>query len=145
MITSTLVADGERPAFSIKAKDNFDQNGYFFGSAYGFNISEFTVFTLNAALAFLDGELAANGSYKKLSSTPGGATNEEPAKDFHVKSIGDTVGLSLGAVLKGRFSEGLSYTLGINGNSYDFKNKDVEVTNFSESVLRFSAGLSYRF
>jgi len=124
---------------------NFKQDGYFLGSAYAFNITEHSVVTLNTALAVLDGEFDSRGTLLLSASIDGepveGFEPEEAGYDFD----GNTIGLNLGVALKGRIVEKLGYTLGVNGYSYDFDAKEKDVVDLSESVLRFSAGLSYQF
>ena len=125
---------------------DFKQSGYFLGGAYAFPINEQTAITLNAALAFLDGEYDVRRHSIQVSSI----NDSEETDDSADKYGGDTVGLNLGVALKGHLSESLDYTLGLNGYSYDFelRNRDefesVETPKISESVMRLSAGLSYQ-
>ncbi|RUM95004.1 MAG: hypothetical protein DSZ28_00275 [Thiothrix sp.] len=124
------------------------QSGYFLGGAYAFPISEQTAITLNAALAFLDGEYDVRFLSVRVSST----NDSEETDDDAARYDGDTVGLNLGVSWKGRMFESVDYTLGLDGSSYDFdfENRDefesIETTpKISESVIRLSAGLSYQF
>lgn len=126
-----------------KRNSSFTQKGFFFGSAYAFNISEHTFFSLTAALAVLNGEDSTRGAVDYVIDVNGDKTTE--TIDQVSDSDGDSVGLNLGASFKGRIVENLGYSLDMNGYSYDFKNSNSEESDFTETVLRFSAGLSYRF
>ena len=90
----------------------------------------------------LNGENRSHGSIDFVTDVNGDKTTEtiEQGRDYD----GDSVGLNLGASLKGRVVENLSYSLDMNGYNYDFNTSNSEGSDFSESVLRFSAGLSYR-
>jgi len=126
---------------------DFKQSGYFMGGAYAFPISEQTAITLNAALAFLDGEYDVRIHSVEVSSI----SDSEVPNDYAARYDGDTVGLNLGVSWKGRMFENVDYTLGLDGSSYDFelKNRDefksIETPKISERVIRLSAGLSYQF
>jgi len=126
-----------------KTNSSFKQKGFFFGSAYAFNINEHAIFTLTAALAALNGKNSTRGAIDFVTDINGDITTE--TVDQSGNSDGDTVGLNLGASWKGRIVENLSYSLDMNGYNYDFNSSNSEDSDFSETVLRFSAGLSYRF
>ena len=91
----------------------------------------------------LNGENRSHGTIDFVTDVNGDKTKAtvEQARDYD----GDSVGLNLGASLKGRVVENLSYSLDMNGYNYDFNTSNSGGSDFSESVLRFSAGLSYRF
>jgi len=141
-----------------KYSPSFKQNGFFFGGAYAFPVLKHAVVTFNVAFAILEGKydsrntLSIQGvdSEGELLLDPDDGT---PIFDDTVKRgvdhSGDTVGLNFGASWKGRIGERVGYSLGINGYSYDFDNKSGDEGKFladlSESVLRFSGGLSYQF
>jgi len=126
---------------------NFTQSGYFVGGAYAFSVSERGTVTLNAALALLDGKYGYHeNSVIELNS--GTSNDDEYAPVFK----GDTAGLNLGVAWKGRMFEQVDYTLGLDGYSYDFEfdsivneGEKVEAPKISESVMRLSGGLTYRF
>jgi hypothetical protein len=126
---------------------DFKQSGYFLGGAYAFPINEQAVITLNAALAFLDGEYGVRRHSIEVSSV----NDSEETEDYSDKYDGDTIGLNLGVTWKGRMFESVDYTLGLDGYSYDFdlENRDefesIETPKISENVMRLSAGLSYQF
>jgi hypothetical protein len=128
-----LFANGKRSL-------TFKQDGFFAGGAYALNVSEHSVVTLNAALAVLDGKYNSGGD---LELQRPGSQETLPVR-LGDDNDGSAVGLNLGAVWKGRIAKSFSYMLGVNGYSYDFdaKNSGADV---SESVLRFSAGISYQF
>ena len=132
---------------SGKRSIDFKQDGYFLGGAYAFIIGEHAVVTFNAALAVLDGKYDSRGD---IDITAAATVNGTPVSSTESTALGfdfdgGTVGLNLGVAWKGRLVESLSYALGVNGYSYDFDAKEKEVADLSESVLRFSAGLSYQF
>ena len=142
--------NGDYPSkFTAKGKRNVDfkQDGYFLGGAYALNIGEHAVITLSTALAFLNGIYDSRGDIdmKLVTDLNGTPITTENSFKLGFDHNGDTVGLNLGAAWKGRISDYLSYTLGINGYSYDFDAKEKGVPDLSETVLRFSAGLAYRF
>jgi len=126
---------------------DFKQQGYFLGGVYAFPVSEQTVITLSAALAFLDGEYNFSSHSVGVSDNGEGTPSEH---SFANVSEGDTKGLNLGVTWKGRLSERLDYTLGLNGYKYDFDFQNVDSgrtadPKLAESVTRLSTGLSYRF
>lgn len=127
-----------------KGSNSLKEKGFFFGGAYAFSISEHTSFSLTAALALLDGEYNQRGAINVENYLNGDKTLEA-IEDLSFNSDGDAVGLNLGASWKGRIVENLSYSLGIDRYNYDFSNSGNEGSDFSETALRFSAGLSYRF
>jgi len=146
-IDENLTVEGTSVKLRGSGKRNtaFKQDGYFFGGAYAFNIGKRVMITLNAALAVLDGKYGSDGS---VTLTSPDAPDLEVPVDLGNKHDGDTIGLNLGAALKGRMNEKFGYTLGVNGYSYNFDAKSSEenpAPDISEKVLRFSAGLSYQF
>ena len=128
-----------------------EQDGYFVGGTYAFPVGNNSAITLNLAVAFLDGEHSS--AFRLETDTP------DNVQKRHFK--GDTVGLNLGVAWKGRLYGQLSYSLGVNGYNYEFDGTETENYSpedkpdeiiplehdqtLSESVLRFSAGLSYEF
>ena len=138
--------------FSVTGKGrrrtSFKQDGYFIGGVYAFNIGGFAVISLNAAVAFLDGKYDSRGSLDtEMSATVDGQQVDVPVDptDIGTDHNGDTTGISLGAAWKGRIGKSVGYSLGVDGYSYDFEAKQENIADLSESVLRFSAGLSYQF
>jgi len=130
-----------------KTNNSLKENGFFFGGAYAFSINEHTSFTLTAAVALLDGKYIERGTVNDEFYINGDKTTEE-IDDIIANNDGDAVGLNLGASWKGRIVENLGYSLGVSSYSYDFNaasKSDEIVSDFSETALRFSAGLSYRF
>jgi hypothetical protein len=127
---------------SGKRNTAFVQDGYFIGGAYAYPVGEHAVLKFNAALAFLDGKYGSNTVIVvSLPDNPG-------VIDIRSKHKGDALGLSLGVTWKGRFSNHLGYSLGVNGYSYNFNANTSESNpgpDVAESVTRFSAGLSYQF
>jgi len=150
--TETLTQDDEitHPGehFRIKRRgkgnNSLKEKGFFFGGAYAFGINEHTSLTLTAALAVLDGEYNQSGAIN-FEEYINGEKTREAIEDLNINSDGNAVGLNLGVSWKGRIVENLGYSLGVNRYSYDFSASNDEVSDFSETALRFSAGLSYRF
>ena len=151
--TDTFTTDSsDGPGFDSekelgKRNVDFKQDGYFFGGAYAFGISEHSVVTLNAALAVLDGKYDTRGS---IVDEEDALEDDFPdSSEIGFFSDGDTVGLNLGVTWKGQIDNNFSYTLGLSGYSYDFdadiKASENPAPDLAESVLRYSAGLSYRF
>ena len=135
---------------------SFEHDGFFFGGAYALPVLKHAVVTFNAAFAILDGKYDSRRDVNLKGVDSQGTvlldSNGEPINtdiQLGVKNNGDTVGLSLGASWKGRIGEKAGYSLGVSGYSYDFKDKSGQegdfIADLSESVLRFSAGLSYQF
>jgi hypothetical protein len=123
-----------------------EQDGPFVGANYGWRIEQGEVLdgtlALNLSAAYLDAEITSTFESRFIGlQSPGGLT-------------GDTVGITAGVTWvsklieptgQGLFANGLNYTLGIDGYTYDFED-DVDVgTEFSETVVRGSAGLSLPF
>lgn len=117
---------------------DFKQSGYFLGGAYLLPIGEHTAITLNAAVAFLDGEFDYRVHSVEASSIDGPVKQDDSATNLG----GDTAGLNLGIAWKGRMFESVDYTLGLDGYSYDFvfkkldKFESIESPEASESVIR---------
>jgi hypothetical protein len=131
-----------------KRRTSFKQDGYFIGGVYAFNIGNHVIISLNAAVAFLDGKYDSRGSLETdATATVDGEQIDVPVPSSNIGTNhdGDTTGLSLGAALKGRIGERLGYALSVDGYSYDFEANQEYIADLSESVLRFSAGLSYQF
>lgn len=137
--------NGNRISGSGKRNTAFKQDGFFIGGAFAFSFREHAVITLNAALATLDGKYNSLGDIEVVVTDSNNEVLSSGESPVGVNFDGDTVGLNMGAAWKGRIAERLSYTLGVNGYSYDFDAKEKDVADLSESVFRFSAGLSYQF
>jgi hypothetical protein len=121
---------------------DYVQNGPFIGGTYGWRIQRGGwldgVLALNLGVAFINGEIDQGTAAQKIK--------------------GDTIGLTLGFGWTGRllegpglFPNGLNYTLAIDGYQYNFdadeksKPGEIQGADFSETVLRFSAGISVPF
>ena len=136
---------------------SFKQDGFFFGGAYALPVSKYGAITFNVTFAIFDGEYDSRNtlSIQGVDSEGTLLLNSDGTPVFDetvprgVNHSGDTVGMNFGAFWKGRIGEKVGYSLGVNGYSYDFENSSSEEGKFLadlfESVLRFSAGLSYRF
>jgi len=153
-----LAFDEKLPGVAVtgsgKREVDFKQDGLFFGGVYVLPIGNYSGLSFSAALANFDGEYDSRGDLTMNILAEG---EDVPDKNTYPTGIlfdGDTLGLNLGVSWRGRVVENLNYTLGIDGYSYDFDAKKVQkltdgtssvAADLSESVLRFSAGLSYQF
>lgn len=117
---------------------DYEQDGPFIGGNYGWRIRETGTLALNLGVAFVDGEIKT--------TSPGGDTP---------KITGDTVGLTVGLSWTAPLPilENFNYTVGVDGYNYDFEADEVDATDdaafqgadFSETVIRATAGVSYAF
>ena len=145
-VTMAKNINDRRLSGSGKRDTSFKQDGYFIGSAFAVSFREHAVITFNTAVAILDGKHNSRGDIDLVVTDTSNNETISSEKIFIGDDFnGDTVGLNLGVSWKGRIGESLSYTLGANGYAYDFNAKGKDVADLSESVLRFSAGLSYQF
>jgi hypothetical protein len=141
---------------------DFVQDGYFFGATYAFPTIAQSVILFNTAFAFLDGDFDSFNRFNSSAVYPDGHENVgSPAGSYQSQFEGDSVGLNVGIIWKGRIKNSLAYSFGLNGYNYDFdgvsrerkrssidKEEEEFITidrTLSETVLRFSAGLSYEF
>ncbi|MBA3570608.1 MAG: hypothetical protein H0W34_01260 [Pyrinomonadaceae bacterium] len=134
-------------SFSLEL-DN-EQDGPFVGANYGWRIenSEFLdgTLALNLSAAYLDAEITGTFSSQDLPAQ----VLPEPTS-----LTGDTVGVTAGVTWnsklieptgEGLFANGLNYTIGIDGYSYDFEDDEEMGSELSETVVRGSVGLSAPF
>lgn len=124
---------------------SFNQDGFFLGSTYAYPFLEEVTITFSAAVAVLEGEYDSRGRQYIENSRPSDTQPDVRSRDTGFDQKGDTVGLNLGVAWKGRIADSIGYSVGLDGYSYDFKAKTVDVPDISEAVLRLSAGLSYQF
>lgn len=118
---------------------DLDQKGPFIGAAYGWNIMDKGILSINAALGFFDGDVKQFGRI----NIPNVQENL-PYTDRAFIVKGDVVGLTTGINWRGSITDNLAYSLALSGYSYNYEGKNGG-GDFSESVLNFSAGLAYRF
>jgi len=144
-VTIAESINGRKLSGSGERNTAFKQDGYFIGGAFAVSFREHAVIIFNAALAALDGKYNSLGDIEVIVTDSNNEVLSSGKSPVGVNFDGDTVGLNLGAAWKGMIAEGLSYTLGVNGYSYDFDAKEKDIADLSESVFRFSAGLSYQF
>lgn len=101
---------------------DYEQNGFFVGGNYGWPISNKGALALNLGVAFIDGKV----------------------KEDFGETTGETVGITLGMSWTGPLPvENLNYTVGIDGYRYDFEADEDAGLDFSETVIRVSAGVAY--
>lgn len=118
-------------------KIKLDQKGPFIGVAYGWNIMDKGVLSVNAALGSFEGTAKQNVRIEDPSDP-----SQPLLSEF--KNKGDVIGLSTGITWRANITDSLAYSLALSGYNYGYEDKNGG-GNFSESVLNFSAGLSYRF
>lgn len=112
---------------------DYQQDGPFVGGKYSWRISDAGSLAFNLGIAFVNGDLKETIEGQKPSKVSG-------------DTVGTTLGLSWTAPLP--VLEGLNYTVGVDGYQYRFKGNDtetVDVADFSETIVRASAGVSYLF
>lgn len=134
--------------FHTSASYEFNYAGPFVGATAGWGIGNGPIngrLALSAAVAFLDGDLTTNSGWSSITLSdgtlvPGGS----PAVIFD--SSGKSVGILIGVSWVGQTGvDGLFYSVGINGYTYDFSADDEGGADISESVLQLKAGLAYAF
>lgn len=121
-------------------KLDLDQKGPFIGAAYGWNIMDKGILSVNAALGFFDGKVKQQTQIN-FPNNP----EQENIINGSFEYSGDVVGLALGVSWRGNITDNLIYSLALSGYNYNYDSNNPRGANFSESVLNFSAGLSYRF
>jgi hypothetical protein len=117
------------PDIPINRTLNFENDGPFVGGRYGWRIGDLGIVGLNLGIALVDGEFTE----QNVPTTKG-------------DTLGTTVGLSWTAPLPA--FEGFNYLISIDGYQYSFEADDppgVDLPDFSENVVRASAGVSYLF
>jgi hypothetical protein len=112
---------------------DYEQDGPFVGSSYGWRIGEAGTLAFNLAIAFVDGDVQQD-------------TGPGTVLGFSGNTVGTTLGLSWSAPLP--VLESFKYNIGIDGYQYNFEGEDTEqldVADFQETIVRGSAGVSYLF
>jgi hypothetical protein len=122
----------------------FDYDGPFFGFSFLTDTLSLGalegVLTGNIALAFLDGETEEQIGSGMLTTDDGMTIPLEPMPTQTLK--GDATGLSAGITWRGATPiERLSYSIGVNGYTYDFSGE--ERANFTETLVAFKFGVAY--
>ena len=115
---------------------SFENDGPFVGGRYGWRIGDIGTIGLNLGIAFVEGEftVAEPGQTRE-----GGLTvTESPGE-----TLGTTLGLSWTAPFFG--FEGFNYVVGLDGYQYAFEADAENAPDFSETIIRASAGVSYLF
>lgn len=116
----------------VNIKQKLKQKGPFIGAAYGWNIIDKGILSVNLSVGSFNGEVEEKWNVPDLFSET-------------VNLDGDVIGLTLGISWRGDITDNLGYTLSVSGYNYNFESNKDNAANFSESVFNFSAGLSYRF
>jgi hypothetical protein len=95
---------------------SFEEKGYFVGCTYGWLVSDSGVIFVNLAYAWLDG----NRTQKTITGY------EEAGVPINLNGNGDAKGLSYGVNWSSRFTDRISYSVGLEVKQYEFDNiKDV--------------------
>jgi hypothetical protein len=120
------------PVPSFTQTLDYEQDGPFLGGSYSWRYGDTGSLRLNLGIAFVSGDLQA--------SPQAGTGRVE----------GDTVGTTLGLAWTAPLPvlESLNYTVGVDGYQFSFEGDDTEgidVADFSETIVRASAGVSYLF
>jgi hypothetical protein len=140
-------------SYTGKLKYDFAQNGPFIGAAYQWQFDQGLKgsLTVNAALAFLSGEIKDRKS-SAITTYDDGSTG--PSSLVAPAFKGDTTAITLGVSWRGETGvKGLSYLLGVNGYSYNFDADSLHGDGFNgtdggditETVLNFKVGIAYVF
>lgn len=135
-----IIFDGDRAI-------DFSYDGVFAGASAAVPIQEwYGAFSLQAAVAFLDGKFRDRFVGEAFVATPFGF---ELLPSFIDSTIsGDSTGVNVGAAWTGSFGkkfEKLSYTLGLDHSQYEFDTKQSTTGNFEEKNTRYRLDLRYRF
>lgn len=133
--------------FSDDFEFDFEQDGPFIGTTYGWQINQGAVqglLSANIAVAFLNGEVTNQKSKNAVFEVGGEII---PGGSFEFDAFeGDTVGITFGVGWKGFTPvEGLTYSLGITGYQYDFDADERGVSDVKETQVNFRAGVAYTF
>jgi len=130
---------------------DFIYDGAFVGAANTWDIQGDFIeggLTANVGVAFLDGKtrlrfgdfLLNNGLGQDISLPSTSVDRLFATSDLK----GDTIGVSLGLKWFGFTPlKGFTYSLGVNGYRYDFDGKNT--ADFTDTLVRFSAGVQYLF
>jgi hypothetical protein len=116
----------------------YRSKGPFVGGAYGIVLGDKGMLSLNLSLAFLEGKIRQSGNYANVQT----GLNEI---DYMLSSSGDCIGISYGAAWQSSITEKVGYSFGVKGYKYDFESKDVERSDFQETVFSYHANVTYSF
>ena len=134
--------------FTTVADYDYDYDGPSIGGAYQLNFDNRPfqgALVASVAVGFFDGELDVSSDTATIEINDGSELPAGSAEEIY-ETRGDTVGLRFGLGWRGLTSiENLSYSLDIDGYSYDFDAEDAGKADFAETVINVKAGLTYRF
>lgn len=111
------------------------------------------MFTVNLALAYLEGKVVLERRYQYLSinsingqPVPEVARRTEKGPVARLNTAGDTWGLTMGVGWHGETAlDGLTYSLGLSGYRYEFDADENGQSDINETALIFKFGLAYVF
>ena len=138
--TRTGKPTDNQPAENGMRDISFEQDGFFIGSAYMLTTGKHSNLTIGATLVDLDATLSSSG---KNGMKEADNTNDKKNLDYEYE--GDAVDLILGLMWKRNVGNNFSYSLGLSGYSHDFDVKKSKVPDISESLMRYSLGVSYQY
>ncbi len=125
-----------------------EQDGFFVGATFvlPFESNGWLngALSFDLGLAFLNGEQSVtDGTVRTVitSSFDADSTTDEVTSAGTQNTSGDAVGVNVGLAWTGPLTERLSYSIGVDGYQYDYESDDV--VDFQDTVIRFSAGVSY--
>ncbi len=117
---------------------SYSSDGPFLGASYGVNFANKGRFSINLALAYMNG---------KLSNDSGGGFVDYITGDIYAFPISSTSGNSIGASIGlswiGEISSYLNYYVNINGYNYSFDSDAEGAPDFTERLMGMTFGLSY--
>lgn len=120
------------PPTAVTLNQEFKQRGPFIGAAYGWNIMDKGIFSLNFSVGSFRGTIKESWSLNQ---------GKIPVPEVS----GDVIGLTLGASWRGEITDNLGYSVAVSGYNFSYDSDNNNSANFSEKEINFSAGLSYRF
>lgn len=134
-------ADNQSAAKGDTMRDiDFEQGGFFIGGSYMLTTGKHSTLTIDATLVDLDATLSSSG--KDAISETGDTTGE---KNLDYEYEGDAADLILGIMWRRNVGNNFSYSLGLSGYKHDFDVKESKVPDISESLMRYSLGVSYQY
>jgi hypothetical protein len=120
-----------------KSNLDYSSDGFFIGGVQAWNVDWKGPFrgalSVNLGVGFLNGTIDSSVQ-----------VGTDPVEDLP-ETTGDSVGLNVGAAWKAPITKKLAYSIGVNGYQYNYDADQENAADFSEALVRFTAGLSYSF
>ncbi len=123
-----------------------EQSGFFIGATYVLPFESDGWFngalSFDLGLAFLDGDQSVKDrTVRTVTETNLNSSGDVTPETGTQNTSGDAVGINVGFAWSGPLTERLSYSVGVDGYQYDYESDGV--VDFQDTVIRFSAGVSY--